>query len=198
LRNDKNVTTFTNYVDLMPGKHETLLHSTITTVSEVLWVNIQAMAVIIVAPLVPLILLVLVFVGWNWEWLSRNRSEDRRPDGSSDVQSRGWQSFLFFWIHWLDWLGKIDFPKGWRLFSYVLPRPLREKVFEPAYNDLVQDFVLTRRKYRNKWVKRWLGLCYTFRTMLMVADCCRVGSLGKIVDLIAKLIPSPLMRWWRS
>src|SRR6266545_2161218 len=58
-------------------------------------------------------------------------------------------------------------PRFWRLFSYLLPRKTRERVFEPAYQELLEDYLTTHGKYRTKWAKRWLTFCYTFRTVVM-------------------------------
>jgi hypothetical protein len=88
-------------------------------------------------------------------------------------------------------------PRFWRLFSYLLPRKTRDRVFEPNYQELLEDY-LTRGKYRTKWAKRWLAFCFTFRTILMVLGCFRAMLADKAIALLARLVPEPLKRWWLS
>jgi hypothetical protein len=91
-----------------------------------------------------------------------------------------------------------SFPRAWRLFSYLLPRKTRDRVFEPAYQDLVDDYLTTRAKYRTKWAKRWLTFCYTLRTCLMVLDCLRAMLADKAIALLARVVPERLKHWWLS
>jgi hypothetical protein len=90
------------------------------------------------------------------------------------------------------------FPRWWRLFSYVLTRKTRDRVFEPAYQELLEDYLTTRGKYRTKWAKRWLTFSYTFRTCLIVLDCLRAMLADKAIALLARVVPEPLKRWWLS
>jgi hypothetical protein len=71
-------------------------------------------------------------------------------------------------------------------------------VFEPAYQELCEDYLLTRRAYRTKWAKRWLVVCFTVRTVLMVLDCIRAVCADRSIRFLAQLVPVPLKRWWLS
>jgi hypothetical protein len=59
-----------------------------------------------------------------------------------------------------------------------------ERVFEPAYNDMLADYV-EARKYRTKWAKGWLAFCFTLRTVFMVAqsfaECFRAVATDKTI-----------------
>jgi hypothetical protein len=90
---------------------------------------------------------------------------------------------------------KISFPRMWDLFSYLLPRQTRERVFEPARQELLEDY-LTSSSYRTPWARRWLTLCFTFRTALMVADCIRVMLISPVGLFLLWLVPTVVRRWW--
>lgn len=82
-------------------------------------------------------------------------------------------------------------PRFWELFGFLLPRKTREKVYDEIRNELLEDYYYTRKKYRTKWARRWLTLCFTFRTFLVIGDCWRV-LLGAGV---AKALLGLLLFW---
>ena len=86
----------------------------------------------------------------------------------------------------------------WRLFSYILPRSTRERVFEPAFQDLQADYLETRGKYRTAWAKRWLRFCFGVRTVLMVGGCLRAWVQDAIVSWLMSFVPAEVRRWFRS
>jgi len=71
------------------------------------------------------------------------------------------------------------FPRLWSLFPYLLPREVRERVYEPAHQELLEDYTLAYRKYRTKWSRRWLSFCFTVRTAMMWAESLRVMACSK-------------------
>jgi hypothetical protein len=83
------------------------------------------------------------------------------------------------------------FPGLWHYLGFVLPRSLRLRVYEPSHQELLQDYLNVSR-IRTKWVRRWLALCFTIRTVITIVDCLRVWW----VEQIAKLIPAQLRAWW--
>ena len=98
-----------------------------------------------------------------------------------------------------SWMVRLpDFPRFWELFAFILPRKTRERVYDPCHQELLADYLLTRRKYRTKWAKRWLSLCFTFRTFLLVAECIRVMLADKAIRFIGRSIPSVVKKWWLS
>jgi len=86
-------------------------------------------------------------------------------------------------------------PRFWRLFSYLLSRKSREELFEPAYNDMLQDYLETRGQYRTKWAKRWLKLVFTLKTVSMVCGCMRAALVEKGKNAILCLLPGPFRQW---
>lgn len=59
------------------------------------------------------------------------------------------------------------------LFAFLLPPKIRREAYEPAYNDLLADFLLARR-YKSLWARRWLLFCFLVRTGWMIAESFRV------------------------
>jgi hypothetical protein len=69
---------------------------------------------------------------------------------------------------------------AWELFGFILSRSMRDRVFEPSFNDFKADFHETRKKkYRGKWAQRWLMFCFVWRLGWMVLKCIRVGLLDR-------------------
>lgn len=82
-------------------------------------------------------------------------------------------------------------PRFWELFGFCLPRKTRDKVYEPCHVELLEDYQLAR-KYRTKWARRWLTVCFTFRTTVLIADCWRVLLKDGAVKILLGFIPWPL------
>ena len=59
-------------------------------------------------------------------------------------------------------------PESWSRLGHLLPRRVRERVFEPAYNDLFADGAHRRSGF-------------ALRVLLMTADCARVGLAAVLV-----------------
>jgi hypothetical protein len=79
-----------------------------------------------------------------------------------------------------------------RLFSYLIPRATRERVFEPAFNDALKDFVETQQHLPDAFKRRWLTTCFLFQGLLIVVDCLR----ALVLDRLLWLIPTQFRHWW--
>lgn len=84
------------------------------------------------------------------------------------------------------------------LLGYALPRKLRTRVYEPTCEELKEEYALCRRKYRTKWARRWLSCCFGFRTLLLIAGCYRALVTDTALQVLLKLVPEPIKRWWLS
>jgi hypothetical protein len=82
-------------------------------------------------------------------------------------------------------------PRLWDLLQYCLSRKAREQIYEPAYNELLEDY-LESRKYRTKWARRWVYFAFTLRTLLLMADCWR----EVFKDKLSGLVPEWIRKWW--
>lgn len=99
--------------------------------------------------------------------------------------------------HVFDFWGRVNWPDTWELFSYFLPKKTRERVFEPACEDLLKQYRKANRKYKNKAARFVLNLAWSFRFALLVADCWRSLVTDKTVDMLLSTIPDPVKQWWR-
>jgi hypothetical protein len=75
------------------------------------------------------------------------------------------------------------FPRVWKLFAFALPREIRTRVFEPAHQELLEDYIIAQGLYQAKWPRRWLILCFSIRTILMVLDSLRAMLGAKLLKL---------------
>lgn len=81
------------------------------------------------------------------------------------------------------------------LFQFVLPPKVQREVYEPAFNDLLEDFLIKARTYNTNWACRWLKLCFVVRAGWMV-----VGSLwqmfGSVIGkCVLVLVPEQLRKY---
>jgi hypothetical protein len=65
------------------------------------------------------------------------------------------------------------FPRLWSLLAFLLPRKARAEAYEPAHQELLEDYLVARKLYRTKWARRWLTFCFMLRTVVMVAQSLR-------------------------
>ena len=82
----------------------------------------------------------------------------------------------------------------WELFPFILPSKTKREVYEPAYNDLLADY-LKVSSIESTWANRWLALCFTFRTAYMVAQCL-AGMMGaKIKEVLFRSAIEMFNKW---
>jgi hypothetical protein len=90
-----------------------------------------------------------------------------------------------------------DFPRLWNLSAYILDHKTREKIYQPAAEELIEDFLESRRKYRTPWARRWLTLCFTLRTLFLFSACFRnmVGTAA--LNFLVGWLPAPIREAFR-
>src|SRR5262249_23828312 len=54
------------------------------------------------------------------------------------------------------------------LFGYLLGRKNHQRLFEPAYQELLADYLALQGVYKPVWARRWLAFRFTLQTVLMV------------------------------
>jgi hypothetical protein len=72
----------------------------------------------------------------------------------------------------------IGFPRFWELFPIILPRSLRTRVYDPSHEELKEDYLTERKRWRTPWARKWVTFAFTFRTGLLVGLCCWAGLSG--------------------
>src|SRR5262249_30769743 len=87
-------------------------------------------------------------------------------------------------------------PRLWRLFSYILPKPTRDRVFEPAYQETLEDYIAIRSKYHTEREKQWLAVCFTWHTAWMVVECVAAMLSDRALALARRLWPGLILWWW--
>jgi len=88
----------------------------------------------------------------------------------------------------------VDF---WQLFRFILPRKTQIELYEPLYNEFLEDFLIARR-YKSKAAQRWLRLCFACRTVSMVVGCFWVMCGSKLRRVLLAFLPEALRRFWSS
>jgi hypothetical protein len=70
-----------------------------------------------------------------------------------------------------------DFPRIWRLFGFLLPRKIRQEVFEPTPEEMKEDYLVALRPLLTRLEARWLIFCFSIRTLVIVCQSLR-AALG--------------------
>jgi hypothetical protein len=74
-----------------------------------------------------------------------------------------------------------DFPRIWWLLGFLLPRRVRQEVFEPAQEEMKEDYLRALRPLRTCGEARWLTMCFSFHTLVVVFQSAgaAIGDRGR-------------------
>ena len=72
-------------------------------------------------------------------------------------------------------------PRLWNTLAQILPRESRVRVFEPAHQETLENYVIACARHKRSQNHFWIKLYYTAITVLMVADCLRTLALDKVL-----------------
>jgi hypothetical protein len=96
----------------------------------------------------------------------------------------------------------MTFPRIWELFPIILPKAVRERIYEPYHEELKEDYLEARKRFRTPWAKQWIWFAFTWRTAWAVAHCLWVAfgeTLWKIaVRLFGFLAGARAVEWVRE
>lgn len=84
--------------------------------------------------------------------------------------------------------------RAWDLLGYLLSPKTRRECYEPTVEDLKADFLKARAKHAAPWSRRFLNVCFAFRTIVILLECMRVGLSGSV----AKMVPQAIRVAWRA
>ena len=134
---------------------------------------------------------------WDGEWRSLERGATFVVDINHPYLSRRQMRHAFN-----KWIAPIlgrppqlrGFPLFWQLFGFALAKKTRDQVFEPAYQDLLAQY-LRSRQFSGKWARRWLILCFTWRTIGLVVTCFKVASVSIIAAAFWRVMPNGWKEW---
>jgi len=79
-------------------------------------------------------------------------------------------------------------PRVWHLFPFILPRKVRREVYEPACEELKQDYIEAQSLATTPWARRWLTFAFTVRTVGLVLGSLHAAVGDRVVTFIAKLM----------
>lgn len=82
-------------------------------------------------------------------------------------------------------------PRIWELLSFTLGKRTRERVWEPACEELLERCAEARR-YDGKWEKRYLAIVFSLRTIWLLLQCMKEGlgaaTWGLVLEEIRKYL----------
>jgi hypothetical protein len=94
------------------------------------------------------------------------------------------------WVFELPDFHYSGWPRFWELLSFALPGTARRKLFDPAFNDLMADYLKTRQtKYQTPAARRWLNLCFTAHTVGLVLLCVGISLRGAVFGVLMLAVP---------
>jgi hypothetical protein len=70
--------------------------------------------------------------------------------------------------------GEAGFPRLWEILAYLLPRDARQRIYEPARAELLEDYLLSRSCRRGWWSRLAVNGVFLVRTLLLAGECGRV------------------------
>jgi hypothetical protein len=80
------------------------------------------------------------------------------------------------------------------LFQFILPPKVKREVYEPQFNDLLEDFLIKAQKYDTKWASRWLRSCFVMRAFSTVIGSLWAALGSKVGNVFLAFLPEPLRK----
>jgi hypothetical protein len=73
-----------------------------------------------------------------------------------------------------------DFPRIWLLIAFLLPGIVRTQTYDPAQEELKEDYLRARHLCSTLRERQWLTFCFTVRTAVLVVQslCAWIGDRG--------------------
>ena len=87
------------------------------------------------------------------------------------------------------WLGR------WGFLAYLLSRKARREVFEPAWQELLEDYVVACGEYPTQWQRRSIKGIFAWRAVCLGWQCVRAVVGDRLIQFLERLAPQ-LVRWW--
>jgi hypothetical protein len=84
-------------------------------------------------------------------------------------------------------------PRAWDLLQYLFSRKIRDEIYEPAKEDLRQDWALGRPKFPSGLPRMLFDSFMFLRTVVLLAECMRVAMSRPL----GRLVPGAVKALWR-
>jgi len=86
------------------------------------------------------------------------------------------------------WIRTLARPRTLELLSYILLPKARKEVFEPRYNEILEDYVCAKKKFDSKWEIRWLTFWFCVHTVLLIFGSINARFWDKLISTVSKLL----------
>jgi hypothetical protein len=93
---------------------------------------------------------------------------------------------------------KNPLPRFWDMFPFMLSKKTRTRVYEPACEELKEDYLNALRRFTKPGERRCLKLIFTYRTIVLVVQSLAAGIGDRAMRLVEKVLPILLGRWLGS
>jgi|GEM_PF-6854966 len=84
------------------------------------------------------------------------------------------------------------FPRFWELFRIILPGGVRERVYDPCYEELKEDYLRERSRWPGQYARYWVTFCFTVRTVSLVGQSLWVVTRGSVCRFAFMVLVSVL------
>ena len=94
---------------------------------------------------------------------------------------------------------RVGFPRLWALFPVILSRSVRERMYDPACQELLEDYAREWARWRTPRARRWVRFAFTVRTACLVGGCAweALGEKGRKVAVgSAAILFGPRVVGW--
>jgi hypothetical protein len=85
--------------------------------------------------------------------------------------------------------------RHWGFLAYLLSRKARQEVFEPALQELYEDYVIACGQYPDNWQRRGINGIFAWRAVCLGWQCIRAVVGDRVIQFLERLAPQ-LVRWW--
>jgi len=89
--------------------------------------------------------------------------------------------------HPSKWIHTLARPRTLELLSYILLPKTRKEVFEPRYNEILEDYICAKKKFDSKWEIRWLTFWFCVHTVLLVFGSIKARLGDKFIHALTKI-----------
>ena len=86
------------------------------------------------------------------------------------------------------------FPQCWTLLGFLFSKKTRERIFEPAQQDLLAQYAKARQ-FKAKRERCWLMFCFTVRTVGLVLSCYGLATIAAAASFAWRFVPSHVKEW---
>jgi hypothetical protein len=88
-------------------------------------------------------------------------------------------------------------PRGWAVLRFLMSKKAREEVFEPSYQDFLEDYLLACRENPSTWGRRRVHLVFTWRVLVLAGQCLQAVLGDRMLALLQSVVPHIIVSFWK-